>query len=86
MSLSDIRPGQINTIEDAPGISDFSATAELLGIPSCLPSTFAAQLAMDTDQLFYDDLRFLINNICDRPRFFRGLRRNHRRQLARSMG
>jgi hypothetical protein len=72
MSLSDIRPGQINTIEDAPGIADFSPTPELPGIPSCLPSTFAAQLAMDTDQLFYNDLRFIINNICDRLGFFVG--------------
>ena len=45
---------------------------ELPGIPQCLPATFASQLAMETDQLFFNDLRFLINNICVRLGSFSG--------------
>ena len=41
-------------------------------IPQCLPSTFAAQIAVETDQALYNDLRFLINNVFSRFSSFSG--------------
>ena len=55
--------------------SDYQgAVTAAVGIPfpECLPSTFAAQIAMETDQIFYDDLRFIINIVVSRLSSFSG--------------
>lgn len=61
------RPTQAKT--PAASVAYSSSTIRL---PQCLPSTFAAQVALDTDQLFYDDVRFLINNLLSRLSSFSG--------------
>jgi hypothetical protein len=55
--------------------SDYQGTgiaAVAVPFPQCLPSTFAAQIAMETDQILYDDLRFLINIVISRLSSFSG--------------
>jgi hypothetical protein len=58
------------TGSDSKGLVAFSSTG--IRIPQCLPSTFAAQVATDTDQVLYDDLRFIINNVFSRLSSFAG--------------
>ena len=76
MRLSDIRAG----VPEAPMEQPMTVRSQDLSvagqrapsIPQCLPATFASQIAMETDQLFYDDVRFLINSICSRLSLFTG--------------
>ena len=70
MRLSDIRAGVPEAPMEQPMTvlsQDLSVAGQRVpSIPQCLPATFASQIAMETDQLFYDDVRFLINSICSR--------------------
>ena len=75
--ISNFRSGYSDYAREQTGqrSSDYQgAVAAAVGIPfpQCLPSTFAAQIAMETDQIFYDDLRFFINNVVSRLSSFSG--------------
>ena len=82
-SLSDTRAGYTDydqpmpndaapSDNQKPSLLSYSTSGGRLKIPQCLPSTFAAQIALDTDQIFYDDLRFLINSVFSRLSSFSG--------------
>ena len=76
--ISDTRSGYSDyeraATNSAPSDRQAAVAASSVGIriPQCLPSTFAAQIAMDTDQIFYDDLRFILNNVFSRLSSFSG--------------
>lgn len=62
-SANNARPGHAGAVA-------FSSAGP--GIPQCLPSTFAAQIGVETDQILYDDLRFILNNVFSRLSSFSG--------------
>jgi hypothetical protein len=76
--ISDFRPGYPDSERTQAGTAPpddqgaVIARSAGLGIPQCLPSTFAAQIAVETDQILYDDLRFVINNVVSRLSSFSG--------------
>ena len=77
--ISGMRPGYSDSgrVQTDKGSSEFGGevaarSAGGIRIPQCLPSTFAAQIAVETDQVLYDDLRFIINNVFARLSSFSG--------------
>jgi hypothetical protein len=77
--ISETRPGyadsdrgQTKQESSEEGGEVAARSAGGIRIPQCLPSTFAAQIAVETDQLLYDDLRFIINNVFARLSSFSG--------------
>jgi len=82
-SLDDLRsgrspvgqtPSDVNPVDVDPntGPPAGGPSTDTLRVPQCLPATFGSQVAMVTEQSFYSDIQFLLNQIFKRLDQFQG--------------